>query len=963
LTVITVHGWDISWYMLISGFGQGLAYAALAAGIILIYRASGIINFAQGALGVFGLALMADLLGFAHMPFLPALVLTAIGTAAVGAIAELVFVRRLFTAPRLVLLLATLGIAQVITIAAIALPDLEVGGPFPTLVPWTWTINDSLILQPRDISVFIGAPMLILLLSVFLTQTRAGLMIRASASNPDKSRMNGIRVRRSSTLVWAIAGAFAGVTAVLLGPLQSLSLSGATNLPSTGSGGYELLLRALLVALIARMGRLPLCILGGLVVGVVETLLLNNVDPTDYQSVYLAGFVGVFILVFTFRKVAGGPEEQAFKVAAKVKPLPERVKAVWWMRHLPKLSMALVVLLLAVVPIVFHQPSELFSWSRVLIFALIGCSLTVLTGWAGQLSLGQFGFAAVGALTTMTLVQGNEIPVPFGIWEMHWHAPWAVAVVISMLAGTVCALLVGIPALRIPGLHLAITSLAFSVFVSQYVLSRPVFLPDAGYYEPLPKPVILGIDFDNRRSYYYLCLALLIVTLLVVAQLRRTGIGRSIVAVRANEPSAAALTLSPVRMKLLAFGLSGALSALAGSLLMTLLVTADPTNTFKPEESIRVVAIAVIGGLGTIAGPVLGALWIVGIPAMTGGSVATNLFVSSIGLLILLMYFPGGLVQLGYTARDALARYVADRLPESTERQRKDAAVPKRAEFIAHDVGDGEHWLRTTDVRVKFGGRVAVDGVSINVKPREFVGLIGTNGAGKSTLMNAIGGFVPCRGTVEVLGHDVNHLAPPSRHRLGMGRSFQAARLFDDLTVRETILVALESREKSMFLPSLFCLPPSPASERRKRSEADEVISYLGLGRFADEFISNLSTGTRRITELATQLAVGPRVLLLDEPTGGLAQRETEAFGPLIKQIQHELDAAVLFIEHDMPLVMSISDRVYCLEAGAVIAEGTPEDVRFDPKVVASYLGTDERTIQRSNAPLGAQEPAEHVKA
>jgi ABC-type branched-subunit amino acid transport system ATPase component len=257
-------------------------------------------------------------------------------------------------------------------------------------------------------------------------------------------------------------------------------------------------------------------------------------------------------------------------------------------------------------------------------------------------------------------------------------------------------------------------------------------------------------------------------------------------------------------------------------------------------------------------------------------------------------------------------------------------------------------WLVTRDVTVRFGGRVAVDRVSIHVGAGEVVGLIGTNGAGKSSLMNAISGFVPSTGVVEVLGHDVSHLAPHRRHRLGLARGFQAARLYDDLTVRETVLVALEARERSRLVPSMFALPPSPAVERRKRVEAEEIMRYVGLERFADQFVSNLSTGTRRVTELACQLALGARVLLLDEPTAGLAQRETEAFAPLIRQVRAELDAAVLLIEHDMPLVMQVSDRVYCLEAGNVIAEGTPDRVRHDPLVVASYLGTDVRSIERS---------------
>ena len=217
-------------------------------------------------------------------------------------------------------------------------------------------------------------------------------------------------------------------------------------------------------------------------------------------------------------------------------------------------------------------------------------------------------------------------------------------------------------------------------------------------------------------------------------------------------------------------------------------------------------------------------------------------------------------------------------------------------------------------------------------------------------MLNAIGGYVRSDGRVELLGRSVAGLSAHKRARIGLGRTFQAATLYPELTARETVELALEARGATSFWGSLLFLPGATRSERAKRAEAAELIDFLGLGRYADRFIAELSTGTRRIVELACVLGVAPRVLCLDEPTAGVAQREAEAFGPLIKRVQRELDATLIVVEHDMPLILSISDRVYCMEAGAVIAEGTPDEVRNDPLVVASYLGTDARAIARSNS-------------
>jgi ABC-type branched-subunit amino acid transport system ATPase component len=199
-----------------------------------------------------------------------------------------------------------------------------------------------------------------------------------------------------------------------------------------------------------------------------------------------------------------------------------------------------------------------------------------------------------------------------------------------------------------------------------------------------------------------------------------------------------------------------------------------------------------------------------------------------------------------------------------------------------------------------------------------------------------------------LLGEQVAGKGPGYRASLGLGRTFQAATLFPELTVSDTLLVALEAKGRAGMLSTALALPRARRLNKAAQAEVSELIDFLGLGRYRDHFVSDLSTGTRRVVELAGLLALNAKVLCLDEPTAGLAQRETEAFGPLIRTIQKELSASVLLVEHDMPLIMGISDRVFCLEAGSIIAEGHPDAVRNDPKVVASYLGTDERAIVRS---------------
>ncbi|HEX4978487.1 MAG TPA: ATP-binding cassette domain-containing protein [Acidimicrobiales bacterium] len=264
--------------------------------------------------------------------------------------------------------------------------------------------------------------------------------------------------------------------------------------------------------------------------------------------------------------------------------------------------------------------------------------------------------------------------------------------------------------------------------------------------------------------------------------------------------------------------------------------------------------------------------------------------------------------------------------------------------------------LETVDLVKRFGGITAVDNVSLQLRDGHIVGLIGQNGAGKTTLFDCISGFLPIDGgRVLLKGYDITDWEPHERARNRLGRSFQEAKLYPSLTVAETVAVALERHLASRdIVASALSLPASYESELVAQQRVEELIELMGLAAFRDKLVGELSTGSRRIVELACILAQDPSVLLLDEPSGGVAQRETEALGPLLKRVQGFTGCSILVIEHDMPLLSSICDEMVALELGGVIARGTPQEVLNHPRVIESYLGTNEAAINRS----GARRPA-----
>jgi ABC-type branched-subunit amino acid transport system ATPase component len=274
----------------------------------------------------------------------------------------------------------------------------------------------------------------------------------------------------------------------------------------------------------------------------------------------------------------------------------------------------------------------------------------------------------------------------------------------------------------------------------------------------------------------------------------------------------------------------------------------------------------------------------------------------------------------------------------------------------------GEHHpahLRVEGLSVRYGGVQALDGVTFDAEPGEIVGLIGANGSGKTTTLDVISGLVhPRAGTVRLDGGDLGEYLPEERLRVGMVRSFQDCRLYPELTVLDVLLLSEDARHEVAVIPTTLRLPWARRAERRKLEAADRVIAAFGLERFRQHRTAELSTGTRRVVDLASIVLAQPRLLLLDEPTAGIAQREAEAFIPLLRRLHQVADTTIVLVEHDVPLVFELCSTVIVMELGRVVAAGSPEQVRADPKALAAYLGASDEALMVSGPVAEGREPS-----
>ncbi len=598
-------------------------------------------------------------------------------------------------------------------------------------------------------------------------------------------------------------------------------------------------------------------------------------------------------------------------------------------------------LLLTVIAVVLfavfldHAPDFLNGyWQRILnliaINAILALSLNLIYGITGMFSLGHAGFMAIGAYVSALLVlspaQKNAMWILEDIypWLLNVNSPFIVSLIAAGVAAAFFGLLVAIPVLRLGGDYLGIATLGFAEII-RILITNTARLTNGS----------LGLKGIPAYTTLFMSWGCLGVVLLCMVCMLRSNFGGVLRAVRDDEVAAKMMGINTFRVKVIAFTLGCFGGGLGGALMGNLITTIDP-RMFMITQTYNILMIIVVGGLGSVTGSIIGSVlvttmleWLrfVENPITLGsftipGIPGMRMVIFSLLLIIVIIFRREGIMGMREFSWDIF-------FPK-----------PKPKPKAEHDTSGNV--LEVRDVVLKFGGLTAIDTLTFDIKRGQIMGLIGPNGAGKTSAFNVISGFYkPTTGTIRFLGKSIGGLTPDEVCKAGMSRTFQNIRLFGHETVLQNVMTGSRVRQSYAWWQTLlpFVFTDVIREDARVRAQAMNLLEQLGLDEFAEEKASSLPYGAQRRLEIARALATRPEFLLLDEPAAGMNPQESEELLQFIRRLRDEFHLTILLIEHDMKVVMNVCDYIHVLDQGVHIAQGTPDEIKANPRVIEAYLG------------------------
>ena len=893
------------------GVLYGSVNGLLALGLVLLFRVTRAINFAYGAMGGFPAGIAASIYLAHHWPWFVAFVLALVIGAATGLAVGALVNWRFTHSPRLVLTVASIGLAQLLGGMALFVPRY-VHGPaliasFRTGLSGAHMFVNPVLFDGNDLVTVIAVPVVVAAVSWFLLGTDAGRAVRAIADNPDRARLVGIPARRLLLGVWTISGLVAALAVMLQAP--------SSGVPLDAAAGPSILLAPLAAAVVARFQSLITAFGAAVGLGVLEYLVRLNVSKQSIETpVFLVIILAALLLQRRSESRAEAADEASWSAGGALSPIPDVL------RRLPEVRAARVAVPVALLAVALSLPS-LLSAARLdevsvgIVFGLAALSLVVLSGWAGTVSLGQMALVGVGAIAA-------------GDAMMHLNLDLFLSLVLAGGAGAAAAVVLGLPALRVRGLYVAVTTMAFAVAANDF------FYNPTNFGTELPSSVLRPVlwkrfDLHGEGDLYLLCLGVLVLGIVLVRGLRAARPGRAILATRDNLRAAEAASVPTTRTRLTAFMVAGVIAGVAGCLYVVILGSVG-YQTFPPVDSVTVFSMVVIGGMSSIAGSLAGVALIqwLGIAAPD-----LQILLTGVGLLVVLMAFPSGLAGLYERGRDILLGRLARRRGVEVSAWADDSAaieepVTVETAVMTEDEPEGV-LLRCSGVNAAYGSLQVLFGVDLTVREGEILALLGTNGAGKSSLLKSITGLLPAsRGGVVFDGRDITSVATEDIASAGLTMMPGGRGVFPSLTVSENLRVA--------------SWPLRGDRARMEDARAAAVALFPVLEERSGQLAGNLSGGEQQMLSLAMAFLVRPKLLCIDELSLGLAPTVVARLVDAVRDI-HRLGTTVVIVEQSVNVALLLAEQATFLEKGQVRFTGPAEGLLERPDLLrAVFIGGDD---------------------